>query len=193
MQEKGNVTRTAILDAAKSLFSEKGYSAVTMKDFCERCGLSRGGLYRHFPSTKNIFIALLNRDKDNMSAELEKAIADGVSARQMLQYFLYRQKQDVQNGAGRLSAAVYEFCIAETGQKTYLDNRFSAAVDTLAQLIRYGQAQRIFGSYDSESAARHIVICLEGLKLSAEVVSMTEAMLDEQLNVIEEMIVKEEK
>ena len=34
---KGERTRTKILEKAADLFSEKGYTAVTMKDVCEAC------------------------------------------------------------------------------------------------------------------------------------------------------------
>lgn len=42
------------------LFFEKGYSNVIMKDICEVCNLSCGGLYRYFNLLKEIFISILN-------------------------------------------------------------------------------------------------------------------------------------
>lgn len=51
MGAKGIATDTRILDAAEKLFSEKGYTAVTMKDLCAEAYISRGGLYRHYSST----------------------------------------------------------------------------------------------------------------------------------------------
>ena len=131
MVTKGDKTRAALLKTAKSLFSEKGYAAVTMKDFCDRHGLSRGGLYRHFASTKDIFIAMLNSDKEDSSVELEEAISAGISAKQLFAHFLNTQKQEVQQEGGRLSIAVYEFCAGNPDQKKYLDNRFQAAVEIL--------------------------------------------------------------
>lgn len=193
MIKKGDMTRTALLNTAKELFSEKGYSAVTMKDFCERSGLSRGGLYRHFASTKEIFIEMLNFDRENSSAELDKAISDRIPAKQVFIYFIKKQKQEIKNGIGRLSIAVYEFCTTEAEQKDYMDKRFSSAVDTLAKLIKYGQSQHEFRNCDSEETARHIVIFLEGLRLSSAVVSFTETMLEEQLQIIYEMVVCNDK
>lgn len=193
MIKKGDMTRTALLNIAKELFSAKGYSAVTMKDFCERSGLSRGGLYRHFASTKEIFIAMLDSDRENSSAELDKAISDDVPAKQMLIHFLNKQKQDIQNAGGRLSIAVYEFCTTETEQKDYLDNRFTSAVNTLAKLIQYGQSQHEFANCDSKQTARHIIVFLEGLKLSSAVVSFPETIIEEQLKIIYEMVVGNDK
>lgn len=189
MIKKGDITRAALLKTAKTLFSEKGYSAVTMKDFCVRNGLSRGGLYRHFASTKEIFIAMLDFDRENSTTELDKAISDRIPAKQMFNDFISKQKQDVQNGAGRMTIAIYEFCITETEQKDYMDKRFAYAVEILAKLIHYGQSQQGFRNCDSIETARSIVIFLEGLKISSTAVCFTETMLDEQLKTIYKMVV----
>ena len=50
-----------ILDAALVEFSESGFAAATMDGIGRRCGLSKGGLYAHFPGKDVIFQALLNR------------------------------------------------------------------------------------------------------------------------------------
>src|SRR5699024_9992970 len=52
---KGNRRREEILRQSGKLFAEKGYTAVTMQQVCGSCRLSRGGLYRYFGSTKEIF------------------------------------------------------------------------------------------------------------------------------------------
>lgn len=52
MGEKSTQKRQFILETAKKIFMEKGYKSVTMKDVVEACGISRGGLYLYFGSTK---------------------------------------------------------------------------------------------------------------------------------------------
>lgn len=193
MQKKGDMTRTKLLNTAKDLFSEKGYSAVTMKDFCERTGLSRGGLYRHFASTKEIFIEMLDFDRENSSTALDKAISEGVPARQMLLYFLNTQKQEIQNGGGRLSIAIYEFCTAEVDQKDYMNNRATLAIYGITKLIQYGQSRYEFKDCDAKETARHIVIFLEGLRLSSAVLTITDSMLEKQIKIIYGMVVVDEK
>ena len=54
MAGKADRTREQILDKAQSLFAEKGFKQVTMKDVCQITGMSRGGLYSHFSSTAPI-------------------------------------------------------------------------------------------------------------------------------------------
>ena len=55
MGKKGEDTKKLIREKAVSLFARKGFKNVTMKDICSVTGLSRGGLYRHYNSTQQIF------------------------------------------------------------------------------------------------------------------------------------------
>ncbi|MBN2899801.1 MAG: TetR/AcrR family transcriptional regulator [Clostridia bacterium] len=50
-----------IMAAATKLFSEKGYCQTTMEDIVRETGLSKGGLYHYFDSTKTILIELMSR------------------------------------------------------------------------------------------------------------------------------------
>ena len=56
-------TREKIKDAAKKLFSEHGYAAVTTKKIAEGAGVSEVTLYRHFESKRSLFNAIV---KENM-------------------------------------------------------------------------------------------------------------------------------
>jgi AcrR family transcriptional regulator len=56
---KGERTRQAVIDAAYSLFLEKGFSATSMRQIAERAGLALGGIYNHFASKDDIFQALI--------------------------------------------------------------------------------------------------------------------------------------
>lgn len=53
--------RTEILDAAAAVFARKGYDATTVKDLEEATGLTRGGIFFHFPSKRDVFRACLER------------------------------------------------------------------------------------------------------------------------------------
>ena len=62
MGTKSEQTKERILQEAWKLFAKKGYQAVTMTDICEKTGLSRGGLYRYYAGTGEIFSELLSRE-----------------------------------------------------------------------------------------------------------------------------------
>ena len=58
--DKKTMTRGQILQAALTCFADKGYHRATMDDIVAQSGLSKGTLYWHFKSKKELFISLLN-------------------------------------------------------------------------------------------------------------------------------------
>jgi AcrR family transcriptional regulator len=61
-----------ILTAALTCFSRKGYHQTTMDDIVAEAGLSKGGLYWHFESKKELFLALFDQ---LFATEMEKLAA----------------------------------------------------------------------------------------------------------------------
>lgn len=51
--------KQSILEAAKEIFLEKGFSSTTMEDVIARSGTSKGGVYYHFKSTKDMLVDLM--------------------------------------------------------------------------------------------------------------------------------------
>ena len=49
--------RTRILDAARALIREKGYSAMTVDDLCARAGVTKGAFFHHFRSKEDLGVA----------------------------------------------------------------------------------------------------------------------------------------
>lgn len=81
---KADMKRNYILDKARDVFIQKGFAAVTMKDIVEACDISRGGLYRYYGSTREIFLALFQRDAKEELERVEVAIWEEMSARDIL-------------------------------------------------------------------------------------------------------------
>lgn len=58
MASKGNVTRQNIISTSMQLFSVKGYYHTSIADILDATGLTKGGLYGHFPSKEHIWYAV---------------------------------------------------------------------------------------------------------------------------------------
>jgi AcrR family transcriptional regulator len=56
---KGEHTRTAILDAALAQASESGFQSLTIGSLADRAGLSKSGLFAHFGSREDLQIAAI--------------------------------------------------------------------------------------------------------------------------------------
>jgi AcrR family transcriptional regulator len=65
-----------ILDVAESLFMDRGYSAITLRDIADELGIKQASLYYHFPAGKEqIFVAMAERLFERHREGLEQALA----------------------------------------------------------------------------------------------------------------------
>lgn len=75
-----NATREKILDVSLELFSQRGYSAVSIRDICRCVGIKESSVYYHFENKQNIFDVLLGRFSETakgMMLQLENSLTDG--------------------------------------------------------------------------------------------------------------------
>ena len=56
--------RNRILDAAFAFFSEKGFTATSMRDIADAVGIKAASLYNHFAGKRELFDALVERETD---------------------------------------------------------------------------------------------------------------------------------
>lgn len=63
---KGDLREAAILDAARALFAEQPYDAVTIDDLARAAGLSRTGFYFYFRTKSAVLTALMTRFWDTL-------------------------------------------------------------------------------------------------------------------------------
>ena len=77
----GNSTRERILQIALHLFAQSGYEAVSVSDIAAQLGITKGALYRHYASKRDIFNSIVSR-MAQMDAEQarECALPDGLAA-----------------------------------------------------------------------------------------------------------------
>ena len=106
---KGIEKKTYILEKATAVFVREGYTSVTMKDIVEACGISRGGLYKYYSSTKEIFVDILSTEKVCDNSLFIKSMENGANAIKILADFLQQQKSELLNIENTIRVAVYEF------------------------------------------------------------------------------------
>jgi AcrR family transcriptional regulator len=75
-RERGKRRVANLLEAAVSLFAEKGYDAVTMTEVAARAGAPIGSLYQFFPSKEALVDAFLDRVGERVDEAFE-----GIEAR----------------------------------------------------------------------------------------------------------------
>jgi AcrR family transcriptional regulator len=72
-QQRGEETRSELLQAAAAAFAEQGYDATSVAQICRRAGVSKGAFYHHFESKQDLFLSLLDFWLDGLVQQLEVA------------------------------------------------------------------------------------------------------------------------
>lgn len=70
--------RTQLLEVAGGLFADLGYHGLSMETLAEAAGVSKPVLYQHFPSKRELYLALVHATIAEMEAQVRKAL-DGTS------------------------------------------------------------------------------------------------------------------
>jgi AcrR family transcriptional regulator len=75
--EQSELTRGALVEAARALFSRRGYAAVSTEEIVQAAGVTRGALYHHFKDKQDLFTAVVERvEQDILERVAAAAIAE---------------------------------------------------------------------------------------------------------------------
>ena len=60
-EERQRITRDHLLEAARSVFAEKGFERATLDDVAARAGMTKGAVYSNFAGKGDLILALMQR------------------------------------------------------------------------------------------------------------------------------------
>jgi AcrR family transcriptional regulator len=67
--------RLQLLRAAQDVFVAQGFHAAAMDDIADRAGVSKPVLYQHFPGKRELYLALLEQQVDQLTDRVRAAMA----------------------------------------------------------------------------------------------------------------------
>lgn len=195
MGEKSTIKRKYILGKARTVFAEKGFKNVTMKDIVDACEISRGGLYLYFSGTDELFLAVLADEIEEDDEEaIGAALSGNATAGDMLALFLKEQKKDILRKKNNLTVATYEyFSVNKVSAKDNpLRKQFDTAVRIVEKLIENGVESGEFYCENPLGCARNLMYVVEGLKITSKTVGISEEAIDKELMYVLEGLVPDE-
>lgn len=65
--QQGEATRQALLQAARTLFGERGYAATPLEEITNAANVTKGALYHHFNGKQELFAAVYEQVKREIS------------------------------------------------------------------------------------------------------------------------------
>jgi len=85
------------------LFSKVGYEAAGVAEICEKCGISKGAFYHHFPTKQTVFLELLEKWLADLEAAMEQAAREVKSVPEAFRAMASSMRGIMQVADGRIS------------------------------------------------------------------------------------------
>lgn len=74
-QERTDLTRTRLLQAAEKIFARDGFDAAKLEEIAADAGYTRGAFYSNFESKEDLFFAMLEQEITSRIENLRKHVA----------------------------------------------------------------------------------------------------------------------
>src|SRR5262245_12362799 len=158
--------RTAILEAARTVFARQGYERTVVEDIALQAGLGKGTLYLYFRSKEEIYLAALLEDARQLDRETREGIANAADWRQAVRAYLMVRLRYFQEHSDFLRIFVTEFrgrCILGQPLSPELFRLVEDGVAQLAQVFAVAAARAEIRQIDAELAALTVADLARGL------------------------------
>ena len=193
MNKRGIATQKLIKEKAYQLFAKKGFKEVTMKDICEAAGLSRGGLYCHYESTRQIFKEIMDDLMDQQDEEFSSKIESGALAVKILDEVLERYKHEMIDRDASLSIAIYEYFSSnqDAAVENPLHKQYMLSAKMWKRLIKYGVDKGEFKEVDIAAVFDLIVFSYQGVRMYSKLMPIEEQIPKRIIGELRKLLVKE--
>jgi len=162
---RGDARRREILAAATRLFSERGFENATFSELAEAVGISQAGLLHHFPSKRDLVLAvLLERERRNQADAARRQAA----GEDFLTSFVELLRENEANPVlvqlfGLLSA---ESIRDDHPAHDYFVRRYQGMIETFtAGLREVIDEEALPSGATAETVARWIIGAADGIRL----------------------------
>lgn len=194
MGAKGNNTKKMICSEAYQLFCSRGFKDVTMKDICDKTGLSRGGLYRHYDSTEQIFLEIISEFTEHQKNEFSEKIRQNLPAAQILNEILFKYTNEMADSENSLSLAIYEFYSSQKISKTEnsVTRQYELSKSMWMELINYGMQTKEFKIVNPEAVFDIIVFSYQGVRMYSRLMKIDSSIPTGITTEIKKLLIQEE-
>ncbi len=135
MRSKGERTVARVLDAAETLFAERGYDGASLRQIAGRAGIQQPGLYNYFENKQALYAAVLDRALAPMAEAMQTRMSRARPTE--IQTTLAAVMTDILLEHPKM-AALFQRALqgddASVGDrliKRWLDRLFEQAIDTM--------------------------------------------------------------
>lgn len=172
MKKPAQAMRQHILDVARSLMTNKGYTAVGLAEVVASAGVPKGSFYYYFKSKEEFGQALLEEYFSEYLTTVDALLsADGLAAERLTHYFHYwarTQGTDLPDGKCLVVKLGPEVCDLSDAMRVILQRGTDAIIKRIERCIEKGQVD---GSIQTETPAAILAQALYQLWLGASLLA----------------------
>lgn len=163
-----DIRKEEIFEAALACFNHKGYYGTSIDDIAAQAEISKGGIYHHFSSKKNLFIELFN-SRVNRYFDVLKANIERVNdPAERIRDFVAKSEQIFQQNLDILKFSL-EFMTLSTRDpdiREAVTEVYRNRVKIFARILTEGIEAGSFKGLDAEAVARTLYFLSMGFFLS---------------------------
>lgn len=164
---KGELTRTNIIEKAAALFNSRGFAGTSLSDLMKYTGLKKGGIYNHFRNKEEILIEAFDYAVKGVRQKILDSIKDETTEtgkiKKIIEFFReYPAKPVVKGGCPILNSIVYaDNTLPELKQrvKKVVEDLIGILESFITSAVKAKEMKR---TIDAKKTAILIVSSLEG-------------------------------
>lgn len=147
-----------VLEAAATIFYERGYASATVQDVADAVGILKGSLYYYIDSKEDLLYRLMTEIHDGVDQGLQSSLAvEGLSAAERLELYVRTQVAYNAKNLKKVSVYYHEMDQLSAARHKEIVARRRAHEERVIELIRQAQAD---GDADAGIDAKLLSNCL---------------------------------
>jgi TetR/AcrR family transcriptional regulator, acrAB operon repressor len=163
-KEDTEISRRKLIEAAKRIFREKGYSATKLEDIGKAIGMTRGVVYWHFKNKAQLFQFLVENVMNSIEESFDDLLAtDRPLVEKLRSLFLYVQE----NPDIELLQAIVPKEKIERQSLHYLDEKAKRFMSKTTKVFdKARDSGEIYADTDTQSVLGLLMVFMSGLEHS---------------------------
>jgi TetR/AcrR family transcriptional regulator, acrAB operon repressor len=147
------ITRKAIQEAVVNLVTRTGTRKVTMDQVAAEAGMSKGCLYIHFRSKKELLESVKTAIFTPLADQLQEILDGSLTPKQKIESIVHRLLGYFDENRGLFRFLLEEREIAQSPAIRHKNSRYRNFVERIANVLEDGVATGLFCSMDSKKVA----------------------------------------
>ncbi|WP_284978006.1 ScbR family autoregulator-binding transcription factor [Arthrobacter sp. fls2-241-R2A-200] len=170
MQQRAKDTRLAVIEGAANVFADVGYGTASMADITQRAQVTKGALYFHFTSKRELALAVIEEQHAIVLAAGAAIVGSEAPALdkiiQLCRMFgLQLLDEPIVRGGIRLTFEAASF-------QADISGPYEDWIATVAGLLAQAQAEGdIKPELDAAAFSRYLIACFTGVQMVSDVLT----------------------